>query len=585
MMRRFNVLERPLRVRTSARRSRLKATRTGDIHRMRKILPNISRLLRTVRHLRSRQITNRIVRRLAPAPHVGGGIPALRSPSARWQPCRGRPQSLLSAERFRFLALEAELAASRGWNDATLPKLWLYNLHYFDDLLAEGATEREGWHRALIDRWIAENPPTEGNGWEPYTLSRRIMNWVCSALSGFPLSEQARASLAVQARALNGTLEYHLLGNHLFANAKALIFVGAFFEGAEAERWLQRGLAILEREIPEQVLADGGHFELSPMYHALILEDMIDLLQLEAIYPSLLADASQRQRWRECIGMMLDWLAAMTHPDGEIALFNDAAFGQARRFADLAVYAANFGIAGTREAPRFAALKDSGYIRIGAGPWVAFFDVAKIGPDYIPGHAHADTLSVEMSFDGIRLVTNGGTSTYALGPLREEERATFNHATVEIDSVSSSEVWASFRVGRRARSSGLKVSELTDGGEAEASHDGYRFLPGRPTHRRSLSILPERVTIRDRVDGHGRHELVGRFPLHPSVRQAKTSDTGWRIETASGRTIVATVKGPVQHRIEEGHFAPEFGSRQIRPVLTWRASAPLPIDVTVDFEP
>jgi uncharacterized heparinase superfamily protein len=181
-------------------------------------------------------------------------------------------------------------------------------------------------------------------------------------------------------------------------------------------------------------------------------------------------------------------------------------------------------------------------------------------------------------------VTNGGTSTYAAGPLREGERATANHATAEIDGVSSSEVWASFRVGRRARPSRLKASELTDGGEVEASHDGYRFLPGRPTHRRSLSVLSEQISVRDRVDGQGWHELAGRFPLHPSVRQAKTTDTGWWIETASGRTIIATVKGEVQHRIEEGHFAPEFGSRQIRPVLTWRAKAPLPFDVTVDFE-
>lgn len=559
-------------------------TGTGEIHRMRTILPKAGRLLRTVRYLQSRQIANRIVRRLTPAPRVGGDAPSLRSFSAKWNPCPGRTRSLLSAGRFRFLATEADLAGLQSWNDPALPKLWLYNLHYFDDLLAEGAEERESAHRDLIGRWIVENPPMLGNGWEPYTLSRRIVNWVCWSLSGFPLSPEMRASLAAQARALAGTLEYHVLGNHLFANAKALVFAGAFFESAEADKWLKSGLAILEREIPEQVLADGGHFELSPMYHAVILEDMIDLLQLEAIHPRLLEDASRRQRWRERAGAMLDWLAAMTHPDGEIAFFNDAAFGQARRFADLSAYAADLGVAGSGEAPRFAMLKDSGYARVGAGPWIAFFDIAKVGPDYIPGHAHADTLSIELSFDGCRLVTNGGTSTYAPGPVREAERATANHATVEIDGVSSSEVWASFRVGRRARPTVIKVPGRTDGGEAEASHDGYRFLPGRPIHRRGLSVLAERVAIRDRIGGQGRHRLVGRFPLHPSVGRADITDTGWRIQTASGRTIVVTVEGPVQHGIEEGHFSPEFGVRQVRPVLTWRASGALPIDVTVEFE-
>ena len=60
-------------------------------------------------------------------------------------------------------------------------------------------------------------------------------------------------------------------------------------------------------------------------------------------------------------------------------------------------------------------------------------DAARVGPDYIPGHAHADTLAFELSLDGRRLVTNGGTSTYALAALRAQERSTAGHATVEID--------------------------------------------------------------------------------------------------------------------------------------------------------
>ena len=33
----------------------------------------------------------------------------------------------------------AELQDGGGWNNSAMPKLWLYNLHYFDDLRAEGA--------------------------------------------------------------------------------------------------------------------------------------------------------------------------------------------------------------------------------------------------------------------------------------------------------------------------------------------------------------------------------------------------------------------------------------------------------------
>ena len=40
------------------------------------------------------------------------------------------------------------------------------------------------------------------------------------------------------------------------------------------------GARILLRELPEQVLADGGHFERSPMYHALLLHGLLDLVNV-----------------------------------------------------------------------------------------------------------------------------------------------------------------------------------------------------------------------------------------------------------------------------------------------------------------
>lgn len=156
-----------------------------------------------------------------------------------------------------------------------------------------------------------------GNGWEAYPLSLRIANWVKWALCGGELSERAVESLVLQARYLARSVEYHLLGNHLFANAKALVFAGAFFAGREAEGWLRRGLAILEREVGEQVLADGGHFERSPMYHALILEDVLDLLNLAGAFPEAFGE-ERRLHWSRTAGRMLGWLERMTHPDGRI---------------------------------------------------------------------------------------------------------------------------------------------------------------------------------------------------------------------------------------------------------------------------
>ena len=122
----------------------------------------------------------------------------------------------------------------------------------------------------------------------------------------------------MQVRWLAQRLEWHLLGNHLFANAKALVFAGLLFDGAEADRWLTKGLSIVHRELPEQVLPDGGNFELSPMYHSIILEDLLDLINVARAYPDPTMAASV-DRWRETAGRMLSWLSALCHPDHEIS--------------------------------------------------------------------------------------------------------------------------------------------------------------------------------------------------------------------------------------------------------------------------
>jgi uncharacterized heparinase superfamily protein len=139
--------------------------------------------------------------------------------------------------------------------------LWRYHLHYFDDLNAHSAEEREQWQSQLLCRWVKDNPPGQGTGWEPYPTSLRMVNWMKWALAGHALPVECIESLAAQARWLARRLETHLLGNHLFSNAKAMIFAGIFFQGSEAEAWVSMGLRILEEQLGEQVLSDGGHFE------------------------------------------------------------------------------------------------------------------------------------------------------------------------------------------------------------------------------------------------------------------------------------------------------------------------------------
>ena len=49
---------------------------------------------------------------------------------------------------------------------------------------------------------------------------------------------------------------------------------------------------------------------------------------------------------------------------------------------------------------------------------VVLCDIGRIGPDYLPGHAHADTLSFELSLAGERVIVNSGISEYGLSSER-----------------------------------------------------------------------------------------------------------------------------------------------------------------------
>jgi uncharacterized heparinase superfamily protein len=433
---------------------------------------------------------------------------------------------------FRFLDVEGQVAQPEDWNSAHAEKLWLYILHYFDDLNAVDATQRAPWHRTLVSRWIAENPPMRGNGWEPYPLSLRIANWIIRDLSGTLLDPSAKESLQLQVRALRSQLEFQLLGNHLWANAKALTFAGAYFEGHEAEGWLNTGLKLIERELTEQVLDDGGHFELSPMYHAIVLDDLAELVALDACFPGRLPGAAV-QRWRATIAHMLDWLDSMSHPDGDPACFNDCAFGIAPRLADSARRAKESGVVWPpRERRPIEAYPQSGYVRLNSGAASVFCDVGQIGPDYLPGHAHADTLSFELSLFGKRLVVDPGTSTYSESDVRLTERGTAAHNTVVVDGQDSSEVWASFRVARRAKPLAPSWKESPQSLTAGGAHDGYRRLRGKVIHRRQWELTPGCLCIEDRLEGtYG--QAVGGFLLHPD----------WRVSALADGTI-KLVNGP-----------------------------------------
>ncbi len=546
---------------------------------------NLARYYHTLRHLRPVQFYGRVAHRLPRTTPLSNVAPPARASQTRFPLAPQRTPSMLSPERFLFLNAARDLSAAADWNDPDTEKLWLYNLHYFDDLCALGRDERCDWHEALMRRWIDENPPGLGNGWEPYPVSLRIVNWVKWALAGHALAGSASSSLAQQARHLERRLEHHLLGNHLWKNGKALVFVGAYFEGAEAAAWLHKGFEIIDAQLQEQLLDDGGHFELSPMYHAIFVEDLLDLLALDRCWPGL-AGRARVERWRSAVVRMLAWLRAMSHPDGEIAFFNDAASGIAPRPAVLDDWATRLGLdALPSPVAGLIVLEDSGYARLQAGDFLIIADVGRIGPDYLPGHAHADTLAFEFCWRGQRVLTNSGTSRYGTSHQRLIERGTAAHNTVTIDNEDSSEVWSGFRVARRARPQGRQASQDGERLTLECAHDGYARLKGRPLHRRRWELDALGLAIADSITGSGDHRVTGRMHVHPGIKVERRNEREFVLDVPDAGRLMLELQDSVQGRVFAGMHAWEFGRVVSRPVIEWIREGALPFATTVSIKP
>ena len=91
------------------------------------------------------------------------------------------------------------------------------------------------------------------------------------------------------------------------ANAKALIYGGIFFHNHDGSKFLTKGRKIFVEGLNKQILNDGGHYELSPMYHSLILEDLLYIYSITYNVSNYLKK-SDLKLLRYKIIKMLTWL-------------------------------------------------------------------------------------------------------------------------------------------------------------------------------------------------------------------------------------------------------------------------------------
>ena len=370
----------------------------------------------------------------------------------------------------------------------------------------------------LIEDWIAGNPPEAADawryGWRPYNLSVRVAVWleeIARRRDRLPpsLLQHAGSSLGAQLRFLTRHLESDLRGNHLMKNIRALAWGGACFIGPEADRWTELARVLLREELAEQILPDGCHYERSPAYHCQVMSDL------------LACRAALRQPLME-LDRALDRMAAVlpcyTHPDGQIAPWNDGGLTMAPTPGRLASVHAELGgrPAEARQGP--FALPDGGYFGMRAPDELVIVDCGQLGPPYLPGHGHCDLLSFEWSVGGRRIVVDQGTHQYVAGPRRWTTRCTASHNTLAVTGGEQSDIYGAFRCGRRARPELRSFAADGSGFRLEGTHDGYQY-PGRSAAARPMvEAQPGRLRVEDRLEGGNGQKATSHLLLHPDCR-------------------------------------------------------------------
>jgi uncharacterized heparinase superfamily protein len=537
------------------------------------LLTKAIRLYHTVKYLKIKQFVWRVIHCL---PRFQ--IPKKRCPKTKSIAFINIVKFGITEDYDRFIFLNEENQLSKvGWVNSFQSKLWRYNLHYFDCLnQLELTAERIELQSNIINKWIIENPYGYGTGWEPYPTSLRIINWVKWHFKTDRLSDEAKLSLWNQVNWLVSRPEYHLLGNHLFINAKALLFSSVIFGLDENSVIYRKALNILIEELDEQFLEDGAHFELSPMYHALAMEDLMDLYQLKSSLPLSFPIQEIQEKYHK--GM--NWLSYMNYANGELAHFNDCANGIAPTFKELEDLGISLGL----DWPLNSSIKFNYFEQCGFAVFKddnihLIADIGEIGPDYLPGHAHADSLSFELAVNGYRVVVNSGTGEYGLSAERLRQRSTSAHSTIELDGKSSSDVWSGFRVAQRARVTSLGIIDEDKKLEFAAVHDGYTRIKSKPLHKRNWKLIDSSIEIIDEVSGSG-NSVQLRYYLHPDIH-VDINDDSLILSTSSEKLAIIRTAQIVQ--VVDSTYHDKFGSSRKNKCLLIIGTTPFSSKVSISW--
>lgn len=426
----------------------------------------------TIKYLKPSQVFNRLRRLLGIGCKLGVSpsenitdIQILESPEALdFDPTflARFPVDELMENKITILHSSKDFDWKASWEFEDKSALWNFNLHYFEylfPLIKTWMITEDKQYLAktveIIDGWIDSNPIGSKPGWASYTIALRIVTWI----SYFSYVENMLdrdfrikflSSLHDQYVYLTEHLEKDILGNHYFENLKSLVMAALFFKD---DAVLEKALTDFKSECREEILTDGMHFELSPMYHKIIFEGM---LRVATAFRGL---GQPDKEIESHLQSMLDVAYSFENGLERVPLFNDGGNNVAKSLNALVITAERrFGLR-----PKFKGrLESSGFYifkkKVGEKRWTLVVDAGQPGPKYIPGHTHCDAMSFELFCNGKPMIVNCGTYCYQCKE-RGFFRSTAAHNTVMANNTEQSQCWGVFRLAKRSKTNVLKVTD------------------------------------------------------------------------------------------------------------------------------
>lgn len=409
------------------------------------------------------------------------------------------PKVLLNDEKIQFKALNNKLDCEINnlW-DCNTSDLVNFNIHYLTFLSTNLSLSDKIF---MLDHYIDYSKNNYSRFiYHPFVISIKLVE-IIRFMMFYSLKNPVYDQFLIsQTKFLQKRIEKHLMANHILFNGIGLLFSAYYFCN---EKFFKQAEHILENELSKQFLDDGMHFELSPMYHAIIIKELLkcyDLMVHNKFFKTNLLESIEKTL-EKAMGYY-NFISV----DGFYPNFNDSFFSPDLRKDIIATYFKSLGL----KAQNILQSKSSGFRKYSLGSFTMIYDVGQIGPQYQLGHAHADSLTFCLYHNAKPIIVDTGTSIYEDTSQRFIERSTDSHNTVKCGEYNSSDVWSSFRVGRFAKTF---IKNERDN-YISAYHDGYKFLGF--IHNRSINIGDNVIKIYDQINCD--HIVTSFLHFHPSEK-------------------------------------------------------------------